>query len=159
MSLLVKSYHREHSVCNNLNHFNCLSLTLPDLLEERRTKFRAELLQLLMRGKGASCNCGWGKGRSERYGLLLADYGPIQMLEVPVAEIITKMEQASTDDMERKYCKEMSSYASYGSYYHEPLQYHETFLGRLDIMKKKASICIDCVRSLGRGDSVRSAHE
>jgi len=143
MSLLVKSYLQEHSVCNSLDECSPWSLTLPDLLEERRTRLRAELCQLLIRGKRDGCKCGWGKTRSEKYGLILVEYMPIKMLEVPMAGIITKMENVSPEDMEERYCG-VSSY----NYRHAPLPYRETLLGKLDTMKKKARICIDCVRSI-----------
>jgi hypothetical protein len=56
-------------------------------------------------------------------------------------DIITKMEQVSTEDLGKVYCG--------GSYiYHDPLPYSGTFHGQLDTIKKKASICIDCVRSI-----------
>lgn len=72
------------------------------------------------------------------------------MLEVPMADIITKMEKVSTEDMGRTYCSDKSSYRSY---YHEPLPYSETLLRKLDTMGKKASICIDCVRSIGAAEA------
>ena len=146
MSLLVKSYLQDHSICNSPDKFSPWSLTLPDLLEERRTRLRVDLCQLLISGKRGNCKCGWGKTYSGKYGLLLVEYMPIKMLEVPMADIITNMEQVSTEDMERTYCGDRSSYRIY---YHEPLPYSETLLGKLDTMKKKASICIDCVRSIG----------
>ncbi|PVH91394.1 hypothetical protein DM02DRAFT_664040 [Periconia macrospinosa] len=116
------------------------------LLEERRTRFRAELCDLLIRGKKDGCKCGWGKTRGEKYGRLLAAYMPIKMLDTSMADIITKMEQMSTEDMGRKFCTEKRSS---GRYYHGPLPYRQTLLGMLDAMKKRASICIDCVRSIG----------
>jgi hypothetical protein len=67
------------------------------------------------------------------------------MLEVSIADIITEMEQVSTEDMERKYCHER--YMA-----HETLRYRQTLPGELDTMKKKASICIDCVRSMGAAE-------
>ena len=149
MSTLVKSYLREHSVCNSPDDFSPCSLILPDLLEERRTRLRAEICQLLIRGKRDSCKCGWGKSRSENYGLILAEYTPIEMLEVPMVDIVTKMQNVSTQDMGRTYC---SARSSYNSYYHEPLLYGDTFLGKLDALQRKASICIDCVRSIGAAD-------
>ena len=116
------------------------------MLEERRTKFRAELCQLLSNGKNGNCKCGWGKIRSEKYGLLLVEYKPIKMLSVPMAEVITKMEQVSTADMGRKYCTESSSFG--GGYYHQPLPLSETLHEKLHLLKREASICIDCVRSI-----------
>jgi hypothetical protein len=118
------------------------------MLEERRTKLRAELCQLLLDGKNGNCSCGRGKNRSEKYGLLLIEYKPIKMLAVPMVEVITKMEQVSTEDMGRQYCSKMS----HCGYYHEPLPLRNTFQGKLDLLKQKASICIDCVRSIPAAD-------
>jgi hypothetical protein len=73
---------------------------------------------------------------------------PVKMLEVPMAEIISKMENMSPEDMGRKYC-DRSSY----SYCHEPLPYSETLLRKLDAMKNQARICIDCVRSIGAAEA------
>jgi hypothetical protein len=103
----------------------------------------------LIRGKSGNCKCGWGKTRSEKYGHLLDEYMPIKMLEVPMAEVITEMTQVSTEDMGRKHCPQKSSYRVY---YHEPLRYGETLLGKLDALRREASICIDCVRSVGAAD-------
>lgn len=103
------------------------------LLEEQRTRFGAGLYKLLIRGKKDGCKCGWGKTRSEKQGRLVAEYMPIKMLDTSMADIITKMEQVSTEDMENKFCTEKSSYRSY---FHEPLPYGETLLGMLDAMKR-----------------------
>ncbi|KAF1365202.1 hypothetical protein EJ07DRAFT_161287 [Lizonia empirigonia] len=116
------------------------------LLEERRTRFRAELCDLLIRGKKAGCKCGWGKSRSETYGRLLAKYMPTKMLDTSLAYIIAEMEQVSTEDMGRKHCAEVRSRLRSC---HEPLNYRKTLLESLDDMKKRASISIDCVRSIG----------
>jgi len=99
----------------------------------------------LLNGKNGSCKCGWGKIRSEKYGLLLIENTPIKMLAVSVAEVITKMEQVSTEDMGKTYCSERS-YSR--GYHHEPLSLRETLQGQLHLLKEKASICIDCVRSI-----------
>jgi hypothetical protein len=77
------------------------------------------------------------------------------MLQVPIAELITKMEQVSTEDMGRRKC--INGRVSYRADCHEPLPYNETLRGRLDTMKKQASICIDRVRSMGAHDSVGSS--
>jgi hypothetical protein len=67
------------------------------------------------------------------------------MLDTPMADIITRMEQVSTEDMGNKSCREMMCS---GSGRHELLPYRNTLLGMLDAMKKRAGICIDCVRSI-----------
>jgi hypothetical protein len=122
------------------------TLTLLGLLEERRTRFRAELCELLIRGKKGACrgDCSWGKTRSEEYGRLLAEYTPIKMLNTPMADVITKMEQVSTEDMGR------TSYSNiYGRCHHKPVPYRATLPGMLDALKKRNRICIDCVRNIG----------
>jgi len=116
------------------------------LLEERRTKLRAGVCQVLITGKKAGCRCGWGQTRSETYRLLLVEYVPVKMLDVPIGEVIGKMEQASTEDMGRRRCT-----VNLGSF-HEPLGYGGTSLGLLDALKKNASIPIDHVRSFGATD-------
>lgn len=99
---------------------------------------RAELSQLLINGKNAGCSCGWGKNCSDTYTLLLSEYGPLKMLEVPLSDIIKKMEKVSYEDMERAWHAEIPR-----GYYHEA----RDFPGKLKTMKKKGSICLDCVRS------------
>lgn len=74
---------------------------------------------------------------------------PIKMLEVPVAEIVTKMTQVSTEDMGRKYCDEMDGLRIR---LHESLPYSETLLGKLDTLKRNAGICIECVKSIGAAE-------
>jgi hypothetical protein len=66
---------------------------------------------------------------------------PVKMLDTSMADIITKMEQVSTEDMRRGH------YYVSGNY-HEPLPYRESLLGMLESMKKRTCICIDCVRSI-----------
>lgn len=102
---------------------------------------RAELSQLLVSGQNGACSCGWGKDCSDKYKLLLSKYGPMDMLEVTVAEVIKKMDSVSCEDRE-------SAYHSGGhfNYFHEARIHSETFPGKLEAMEKKASICLDCVR-------------
>jgi hypothetical protein len=115
---------------------------------------RAELSQLLIEGKNAGCSCGWGKNRSDKYTLLLSEYGPLVMLKVPISDIVKKMEKVSSEDMEKKYHSE-----SYRGYYHEALTHGETLPGKLETMKRKASICLDCVRSGNGATPCRFQHE
>jgi hypothetical protein len=112
---------------------------------------RAELGQLLIKGKNAGCSCGWGKNRSDKYTLLHFQYGPLGMLEVPISDIVKEMEKVSTEDMKR-------TRRSSGCY-HEALTYSETLPGKLETMKKKASICFDCVRSGDAATPCRFQHE
>jgi hypothetical protein len=115
---------------------------------------RAELSQLLIKGKNASCSCGWGKHRSDKYTLLLSKYGPLEMLEVPISDIVKKMEKVSSGDMERTYHP-----GSLSGDYHEALTHDETLPGMLETMKRKASICLDCVRSGNGATPCRFQHK
>lgn len=115
---------------------------------------RAELGQLLIKGMNAGCSCGWGKNRSDKYTLLHSEYGPLGMLEVPILDIVKEMEKVSTEDMKQTYHS-----GSFGSYYHKAPTHGETLPGELETMKKKASICLDCVRSGDAATPCRFQHE
>ena len=119
-----------------------LTLTLPGLLEERRTRFRAELCDILIKGKKACCKCGWGKPRSEEYGRILEEHMPTKMLDAPMAEIITKMSQLPTG--ETRYRLRLAGCGS-----HEPLP---PLLEMVGAMKRRASIDIDYVKRVKATD-------
>lgn len=110
-------------------------------LEERRTRLRAELAEVLSYWVEFDCKCGWGKTKKERSRLLQSEYGPLRMLEVPISELIGKM-KAIPEEKKRKYCNEV-----YRTFCHEVPTHKETFRGKLEDMEKKASICIDQVHS------------
>ena len=100
---------------------------------------RAELGQLMNKWANDRCSCGWAENRSTKYKVLHTEYGPLRMLEVPIVDIVKKMEAVPNE--ERKYHS-----SNYRSYYHEVTD-KETLPGQLKPMKKKASICVDCVRN------------
>ncbi|RFU34495.1 hypothetical protein B7463_g1876, partial [Scytalidium lignicola] len=102
------------------------------LLEERRSRMRAELAQLLINGMNASCSCGWGAKRSDRYKNLHSMFKPLRMLEVPISEFIKEMEAVPCEELEQKLHS-----PGFGSYYHELPMHSETFAGKLEIIKKK----------------------
>jgi hypothetical protein len=119
-------------------------LTFLDLLEERRNRMRAEVCQLLKDGinfVGGCSACDKGKNRSDKYKILQSDYGPLKMLKVPISEIIEKMKAVSCEDMARTYHSDIRGY------YHEAPTYSETLARKLETIKKKVGICLDCVRS------------
>jgi len=114
---------------------------------------RAELSQLLSLGRTENCGCGWNKQQIDEYKSLESTYGPLKMLEVPVAEIIGKME-ALPEMVYRRCCNRIG-------YFREPLD-EETFRRKLKAMKRKASICIDCVQGQESEETdkhCRSKHE
>lgn len=114
---------------------------------------RAELSQLFVSGQNGACSCGWGKDRSDKYKLLLSEYGPVKMLEVPISDVIRKMENVSCEEMEGVY--HSGSYPSW----HKARIHSETLPGKLEIMEKKASICLDCIRSSDAVTPCRFQHE
>jgi len=106
---------------------------------------RAEVCQLLkdrINFVGGCFDCSRGKNRSNKYKILQSDYGPLKTLEVPISEIIEKMKAVSCEDIARTYYS-----SSYSGYYHKALTYSETLAGKLEFIKKKVSICLDCVQS------------
>jgi hypothetical protein len=76
------------------------------------------------------------------------------MLEVPISEIIKKMKAVSCEDMARTYHS-----SSLRGYYHEALTRSETLVGKLETIKKKVGICLDCVRSRDAATPCRFQHE
>ncbi|KAK0619422.1 hypothetical protein B0T14DRAFT_537243 [Immersiella caudata] len=107
------------------------------LLEERRTRMRAELAELLW--TDPSCLCGWNKLLKERYEVLQGTYKPLEWLEVPISRIIGKM-KVTPEELEPKRCSSNGYYT-----FHEVPTGQDTFQGKMEAMKKKASICLDCV--------------
>lgn len=120
---------------------------------------RAELYQLLKDGIIGGCSsCGWGKNRSDKYKTLQSEYGPLRMLEVPISEIIKSMEAVSCEDMARTHHSSGGT-GSYRGYYHEAPTHSETLAGKLETIKKKVGICLDCVRSSDAARPCRFQHE
>lgn len=115
---------------------------------------RAELSQLLIRGKKAGCSCGWGKNRSDAYAQLLCEYGQLEILEVSVADFAKKMENFSVNDMEERWHSE-----SYPGYWHKAPTYDESLHGVLEGRKKKFGVCLDCVRDGNNTTPCRFQHE
>jgi hypothetical protein len=118
---------------------------------------RAEVCQLLKDGRnfiGGCSSCGWGKNRSNKYKIILSEHGPLRVLEVPISEIIKRMEAVSCEDMARTLHS-----TSFGSYHHEAPTYSETLAGKLETIKKKVGICLDCVRSSDAAMPCRFQHE
>jgi hypothetical protein len=127
-----------------------------DLLEEGRNRMRAELCQLLQDGinyVGGCSTCGWGKNRSDKYKMIQSNYGPLKMLEVPISDTIKIMEAVSCEDMAHR------KYHGGGGAYHEAPTYNETLAGKVEIIKRKVDICLDCVRSNDAATPCRFQHE
>ncbi|KAH6972716.1 hypothetical protein BKA56DRAFT_526386 [Ilyonectria sp. MPI-CAGE-AT-0026] len=122
-------------------------------MEERRTQMRTEASHLIWKWANSDCSCGWRKNHCEQYALLQSEYRPLKMIEVPILEVIDKMKAVTTEDTNRKRrCKQ------YGGYYHETPPYKDTLLGKLESMGRKASTCLDCIRTSIRSESRRSQH-
>ena len=114
---------------------------------------RAELSQLFVNGR-EPCSCGWGKESSAKYKLLISKYGQMEMLDVPISDIIKKMENDSCEEKERV----LHTESKYNSYWHHAQIHSETFPGKLKTMEKKASICLDCIRSSDAATPCRFQH-
>jgi hypothetical protein len=120
-------------------------LTFLDLLEEPRNRMRAELCQLLQDGidfiRGYS-EYGWGKNRSFEYKIIQFEYGLLRMLNVPISEIVKRIEAVSCEDMRRT-----RHSGSYHDYYHEAPTHSETLAGKLETIKEKVSIYLNYAKS------------
>jgi len=62
------------------------------------------------------------------------------MLKVPILEIIKSIKAVLCKDIAQIYYS-----SSYYSYYHKALTYSETLAKKLETIKKKVSICLDCI--------------
>lgn len=116
---------------------------------------RAEMADLIIQEMRGGCSCGWGKNRQDRYReLLVYHYSPLRMLEVPLSEVIRGIKNTSYEGIERKYHSE-----AYGkSYYHEPSEYIKELAEKVETAKRRASICLDCLRNIGEAGSCRFKH-
>ncbi|EHK18379.1 uncharacterized protein TRIVIDRAFT_225695 [Trichoderma virens Gv29-8] len=166
---------REHALALILQHHGSYIKLLEDsplcqilptnttcLLEERRNRLRAEVGEILLKEAENSCSCGWGKSRSSRYRDLLSEYTPLKMLEAPISQVIERIKTVSKDCMKRELHQAPSGFGSstYAkSYYHEPAEYITALAEKVETAKRRASICLDCVRSNGGTESCRFKHE
>lgn len=118
---------------------------------------RAEVGGILLKETKGTCSCGWGDCRSDRYQELSREYTPLRMLEVPLLEVIEHIQMASHYSMKRKYHSPSSMYAR--GYHHEPAEYITALAEKVETAKRRASICLDCVRNSGGVESCRFKHE
>lgn len=66
-------------------------------MEERRTRIRAELHQMLVDDPKRCCNtCKYGTARSKQYSTISADKGngPLQMLQKPISSLLEEIEES-----------------------------------------------------------------
>ena len=121
---------------------------------------RAELCQLLKDGinlVGGCVTCGWGKNRSDKYKEIQSQYGPLGLLEVPISKIIELMEAVPCEDTKRKYYSGLDG--RHGRYCHEMPTHGKTLTEKLETIKKKVCICLDCIRSSDAAMPHRFQHE
>lgn len=117
---------------------------------------RAEVAEILANEAKSKCSCGWGKSRNDKFQELSSKYNPLKMLEVPISEVIKWIIIASHECMERQY----HSSSNWGrDYYHEPLEYIEALAKKVEMEKRRVSICLDCARGRGEVESCRFKHE
>ena len=73
---------------------------LPVLLEQRRTRIRAELHQKIVDGQSNSCDeCKYGKIREEKYKSLLLglSFQPLHIVQRPICDLIQDVENSKPD--------------------------------------------------------------
>jgi hypothetical protein len=142
--------------------FACLThkcdpkLTLAGELERRRLRMRLDLAEFLLK---ASCDrpnggcslgnaqCSWAKKRVEGYRTFISGSGSPSLSMDPLSTIVDKIRSAAS---EHDMAKSLQCYggSSFGrSQEHEPLRVDETFEGKLAVIRKRAALCIDCLRA------------
>jgi hypothetical protein len=139
-----RSYHRKYTVCNSFNEFLSWSLTVLDLLEEHRTKLRADLTQILWEGKDDVCPaCEWGKFRSDSCARLLSRYRPTRILTYTISEIIRSMELVCTVHLAGgpQWCSDTNRS-------HYVWEWNNPLLAKLETIRKDAGLSIDSVHNV-----------
>jgi hypothetical protein len=105
---------------------------------------RTQIYKALMPGMMGACGCGWGKARAEMFRKLLVEALSIEMFEVPLSDVITRLlKPAYPDDTGSK------EYCTYTNSCHYPTKYSAKIPAMLKTMKENAGFSIDFVRSLG----------
>ena len=89
-------------MCRALNRSTATRAHGLDALEERRSRMRAEIGQLLMDGAKKGCSCGWERSRGEKHGMLQSKYGPVDLLGQPLTEALKEIEKISSENIEAK---------------------------------------------------------
>jgi hypothetical protein len=86
------------------------------------------------------CKCGWGKFRREILKELLLEYSPLAMLEIPLSDIIAKVESAPNEKAGtgNRACSEKSL--------HELPCFRATLRGKLNDAKEDAVTSISDVK-------------
>ena len=115
------------------------------LLEERRSQLRAEIHELLDKLQTTTCErCEWSAIRRKQYTALAQKYRPLQLLEVPVSRVIRDAEVLTRDGAAHK-----QHPGPIRSFYLEKLPHEETFAGKVEKLRNRAAICLDCLGSNG----------
>ncbi|KAK7178318.1 hypothetical protein PSPO01_15627 [Paraphaeosphaeria sporulosa] len=119
------------------------------LLEERRSRMRTELQDILLYGtKDAgidddrNCSCGWSSRHSSAYMQLLQkeELWPLKTLDTTISQVLQKLECMDDPAMPREWvpCKYR---------WHTDPTYRISRSQRLENFKRSNGLCIDCVRS------------
>ncbi|KAF2801904.1 uncharacterized protein BDZ99DRAFT_504179 [Mytilinidion resinicola] len=118
-------------------------------LEERRSRMRVELQQILLdgeRGAGTDddrrCSCSWSSRHSSAYMELLRTKrsGPLQTLDTTISEVLEKLENMDDPTISREW--DPCDYR-----WHTDPKFKRMRNWRLNDFKKSKGLCIDCVRS------------
>jgi hypothetical protein len=132
------------------------SLSSPVLLEERRTRLRAEAADELRFSttRGVCKDCDWGKLRGDKLRELLMS--GTRMLETKLSDILTRMEHVADVGTESG-----GEYCTVKERYHSPSEWDRRVLDEVEILRSKASISIDFMRTkvVRRLDGVEAREE
>ncbi|OIW22505.1 hypothetical protein CONLIGDRAFT_638285 [Coniochaeta ligniaria NRRL 30616] len=123
-------------------------------LEQRRGQMRADLAELIATHAArktecpnGSSTCAWIEKRNSSYpyGSIQSAYGPAKIFNTKVAEVVQRIQDATFEDNLRVKIS-CNVHNNFKSRFHEPLTHDQTMAGRLEAIKQRAAICIDCVK-------------
>ncbi|KAK8080121.1 hypothetical protein PG997_007939 [Apiospora hydei] len=128
-----------------------LPSNIPHILEERRTRVRAELGELISNEAKEGCACGWGARRSKAFQQLARDHSPLKMLWTPVSQVMRNIQTPMVKLVDGpKYCPNRH-------FTHPPTPYARASQA-LEDARRKAIICYECVNASSKGTSCTSKH-
>ncbi|KAB5531428.1 hypothetical protein GE09DRAFT_1252137 [Coniochaeta sp. 2T2.1] len=138
-----------------LRHSSIIKLLFPDiigLLEHRRNVMKADLCRIIEDGKNLLTCCRGGreqeilKDRKDRFISLYGRYSMTAVFDTSVEAIIDDIEAIPEPVIIPGAFRVSCAYYSFPSTIHEPARLEDSFAFKLEALKKRVAICMDCAR-------------
>ena len=127
---------QKYSVSNSFDEHRFWSLTCAVILEERRTRLRAKLLEMLTEQGKTIRGCRWNEARRGMYQYFPVRYSLIDLVNFPLSNIMTEIEWEVNGELgnESTLCT-LASAKNGSDHYHSPMEYRQAILRMLTAMK------------------------